>query len=153
MKELKLKLPIKVLNHETPQGETTNGFTIIDANESEFYFHENKETGQFDYDGCCVEPQQIEVITEHLKSETTEYSRYLTVAEAIKKLEEGKKLKNLDSLSDYEFLQIIETKTSGIKNVVEQRFVAAFFKNGGYLPHPYSFDILDILSDSWVEVN
>lgn len=153
MTELKLKLPIKVLNHEAPEGETTSGFTIIDANESEFYFYENKETGEVEYDGCCVEPQQIEVITQHLQSETTEYSRYLTFAEAIEKLEEGKKLKNLDSLSKYEFLQMIETKTSGIKNVVEQRFVAAFFKNGGYLPHPYSFDILDILSDNWVEIN
>lgn len=69
MTELKLKLPIKVLNHEVLEGETTNGFTIIDANKSEFYFHENKETGEFEYDGCCVEPQQIIVITQHFKSE------------------------------------------------------------------------------------
>lgn len=153
MKELKLKLPIKVLNHEVSEGETTNGFTIIDANESEFYFYENKETGEFEYDGCCVEPQQIEVITEHLQSETTEYSGYLTFAEAMEKLKAGRKIKNFDSLSDYEFLQIIETKTSGIKNVIEQRFVALFWKNGGYLPHPYSFDMLDIVSDNWVEIN
>lgn len=69
MKELKLKLPIKVLNHEVSEGETTSGFTIIDANKSEFYFHENKETGEFEYDGCCVEPKQIEVIYQHFKSE------------------------------------------------------------------------------------
>jgi hypothetical protein len=82
MTELKLKLPIKVLNHEVSEGEATNGFTIIDANESEFYFHENKETGEFEYDGCCVEPQQIEVITEHLQSETTEYSPYWDLVDA-----------------------------------------------------------------------
>jgi hypothetical protein len=152
MTELKFKLPIKVLNHETPQGETTNGFTIIDANESEFYFHKNKETDEFEYDGCCVEPEQIVMVTQHLQNETTEYSRYLTFAEAVEKLKEGKKIKNLDSLSNYEFLQIIETKTSDMKNVIEQRFVAAFFKNGGYLPHPYSFDMLDILSNNWVEI-
>ena len=63
MKELNLKLPIKI----TPT--QNNGYVIKDSEESEYFFYTDKESGELIYDGCCVTVDNKQIVFDHLKSE------------------------------------------------------------------------------------
>ena len=79
--------------------------------------------------------------------------KYLTFEEALIHLKSGKKIKNADwGNKYYKYLQFIQTQEFEDKNINPQRFIACFFENGLLMPHPYSFNDLDILGESWVVV-
>jgi hypothetical protein len=79
-------------------------------------------------------------------------NKYLTFEEALKVLKEGGKIANVDWLNPYKYIQIVNNETPK-DDILYQPYIASFFKNGGtLLVHPYSFDMLDVFSDSWLEV-
>jgi hypothetical protein len=71
MKELKLKLPISI---ETSTAD--KGYVITDANNTEYFFYE--EDGVLVYDGCCVEPERIDIIVEYLDYDENNPNKSLT---------------------------------------------------------------------------
>jgi hypothetical protein len=56
---LTLKMPISI-----EPSTVDKGYVITDANNTEHFFYE--ENGELVYDGCCVEPERIDIIVEHL---------------------------------------------------------------------------------------
>ena len=44
------------------------GFVIKDAEDSEYFFYADKETGKLVYDGCCVTVENKQIVFEQLKS-------------------------------------------------------------------------------------
>ena len=63
MGKLKLTLPIEI------KATDNNGFVITDAEESEYFFYADKESGKLVYDGCCVTVENKQIVFEQLKSE------------------------------------------------------------------------------------
>lgn len=61
MKKLELTLPIKI--NPTENG----GYVITDAEESEYFFYVDKESGELVYDGCCVTVENKQIVFEQLK--------------------------------------------------------------------------------------
>lgn len=62
MEKLNLTLPIEIKATEN------NGFVITDAEDSEYFFYVDKETGKLVYDGCCVTVENKQIVFEQLKS-------------------------------------------------------------------------------------
>ena len=60
MKKLELTLPIKI--NPTENG----GYVITDAEESEYFFYVDKESGKLVYDGCCVTVENKQIVFEQL---------------------------------------------------------------------------------------
>ena len=63
MTEINLKLPIKISKTEN------DGYVITDAQDSEYFFFENKKTGLLVYDGCCVNVENKDIVLNQIKSE------------------------------------------------------------------------------------
>ena len=63
MGKLKLTLPIEI------KATDGGGFVIKDAEDSEYFFYADKETGKLVYDGCCVTVENKQIVFEQLKSE------------------------------------------------------------------------------------
>lgn len=78
-------------------------------------------------------------------------NKYLTFEEALKVLKESGKIANVDWLNPYKYIQIVNNQTPS-NEINYQPYIASFFKNGMMLVHPYSFDMIDIFSDSWIEI-
>lgn len=62
MGKLKLTLPIEI------KATDNNGFVITDAEDSEYFFYTDKESGKLVYDGCCVTVENKQIVFEQLKS-------------------------------------------------------------------------------------
>ena len=62
MEKLKLTLPIEI------KATDGDGFVIKDAEDSEYFFYADKETGKLVYDGCCVTVENKQIVFEQLKS-------------------------------------------------------------------------------------
>lgn len=63
MGKLKLNLPIEI------KATDGDGFVIKDAEDSEYFFYTDKESGKLVYDGCCVTLENKHIVFEQLKSE------------------------------------------------------------------------------------
>jgi hypothetical protein len=60
--DLDLVSPIRVIDNGN------GAFMIVDAQDSEYFFYRNKESGKLAYDGCCVNVENKEIVFDHLKS-------------------------------------------------------------------------------------
>ena len=76
---------------------------------------------------------------------------YLTFEEAIVALKAGKCVRNVDWGNEhYSHLKIIHSQEFADEKVSSQPFIACFFHNGLYMPHPYEFTDLDIIGgEGW----
>jgi hypothetical protein len=63
MTEINIKLPIKISKTEN------DGYVITDAQDSEYFFFENKKTGFLVYDGCCVNVENKDIVLNQIKSQ------------------------------------------------------------------------------------
>ena len=78
---------------------------------------------------------------------------YLKFEEVLPLLNEGKKARMVD-WGDKMYSHIQKITPIGYKEKIEghvnpQPFIAIFYKNGGFLPHPYSFPSYDVTGGQW----
>ena len=79
---------------------------------------------------------------------------YLKFEEVLPLVREGKKARMVDWGDPmYAYIQKIRTQEFKEENmeddIISQPFIALFYSNGGYMPHPYSFPSYDILAGQW----
>ena len=77
--------------------------------------------------------------------------KYLKFEDALILLKSGKKIRNEEwGDTAYHHLEVIQTQEFENENIISQSFIALFYENSGFLPHPYSFNDMDIFNSAWI---